>query len=146
MVSPYVYQDQELTQAIIGVAIQVHKHLGPGLLETAYQWCLEIEFKDKGWIYQREQAVPLIYKNRKLDCGFRFDFLIENKIVLELKSVEQLLPVHEAQLLTYLRLLDKQVGLLINFNEPVLKKGIRRCVLGAKDHLSFSGQGPVLAR
>src|SRR3989344_5477798 len=116
---------------------------GPGLLETAYQWCLEIEFKEKGWAYQQEQAVPLVYKNRKLDCGFRLDFLIEDKVILELTSVEKLLPIHEAQLLTYLRLLNKQVGLLINFNEPVLKRGIRRCVLGAKDSLSSSGQGPA---
>ena len=146
MVLAPTFQDQELTREIIGSAIQVHKYLGPGLLETAYQWCLEIEFKEKGWVYQREQVVPLVYKNRKLDCGFRLDFLIEDKVILELKSVEKLLPIHEAQLLTYLRLLNKQVGLLINFNEPVLKRGIRRCVLGAKDSLSSSGQGPALAR
>ena len=123
-------QDQQLTHEIIGAAIQVHRYLGPGLLESVYQYCLEIELKEKGLAYQREEAVPLTYRNRTLDCGFRFDFLIENKVVVELKSIDRLLPIHEAQLLTYLRLLNKQVGLLINFNEPVLKKGIRRCVLG----------------
>jgi GxxExxY protein len=136
------YLDQQLTHAIIGAAIEVHRHLGPGLLESAYQWCLEMEFKDRGWTYQREHAIPLTYRNRRLDCGFRCDFLVENQVVLELKSIESLLPIHRAQLLTYLRLLDKTIGLLINFNEPVLKKGICRCVLGRQNHLSSSGQGP----
>src|SRR6185295_1652269 len=123
---------QELTSKIIAAAIEVHKHLGPGLLEIAYQTCLAAELEDLKLQYQREVAVPLTYKGRKLDCGFRVDFLIESAVILELKSVETLLPVHESQILSYLRFMDKRVGLLLNFNEPILKKGIRRFVMGEK--------------
>ncbi len=125
--------DQELTSRIIAAAIEVHRHLGPGLLEIAYQTCLAAELEDRGIKYQREVVVPLTYKNRRLDCGFRVDFLIENSIVIELKSVEILLFVHESQILSYLRLMGKKVGLILNFNEPILKKGIRRFVLDKKD-------------
>ena len=123
---------QELTSKIIAAAIEVHKHLGPGLLEVAYQTCLAAELDTAQMQYQREVFVPLFYKGRALDCGFRADFLVENTIVLELKSVEFLLPVHESQLLSYLRLMNQPIGLLLNFNEPVLKKGIRRFVLDQK--------------
>ncbi len=135
------WQYQELTRKIIAAAIEVHKYLGPGLLEIAYQTCLAAELEDLKLNFQREVAVPLKYKNRKLDCGFRIDFLVESAVVLELKSVEAVLPVHESQLLTYLRLMNKQVGLLFNFNEPVLKKGIRRFALGGKGESTSPTQG-----
>ena len=128
-----LYQDQEVTHKIIAAAIEVHKNLGPGLLEIAYRFCLCFEMENIGLNYIQEVTVPLVYKNRKLDCGFRADFLVEDKVVLELKAIGNLLPIHEAQLLTYLRLMNKQVGLLINFNESALTKGVRRCVLKAND-------------
>jgi GxxExxY protein len=128
-----IYQYQELTQKIIAIAIEVHKTLGPGLLESVYRLCLGCEFENHGLRYQSELVMPLIYKKKTIDCGFRLDFLVENAVILELKSIEFVLPVHEAQLLTYLRLTGKQVGLIINFNVPVLKKGIRRCVLNAHE-------------
>ncbi len=136
---------QELTQKIIGAAIEVHKNLGPGLLEMAYHTCLATELETMKLHYQREMPVPIMYKNKKLDCGFRADFLVENTVVLELKSVESLSPIHESQILTYLRFMDKPVGLLLNFNELVLKNGIRRFVLGksAESTSLPSGQGPV---
>ncbi len=138
------WQYEELTQKIIAVAIEVHRHLGPGLLEVAYQTCLAAELESLKLSYQREVSVPLTYKGRKLDCGFRVDFLVEETVVLELKSVETILLVHESQILSYLRFTHKQVGLILNFNEPVLKKGIRRFVLGIAENtkLTHSGQGP----
>lgn len=129
------YQEQELTHRVIGSAIEVHKNLGPGLLESVYRLCLCYELESRGIAFKHELMVPLLYKNKTLDCGFRLDFLVEDKVIVELKAVESFLPVHEAQLLTYLRLMDKQVGLLINFNVPFLTKGtgIRRCVLNAEE-------------
>ena len=127
------YQDQELTHKILGAAIEVHRYLGPGLLESAYRFCLCMELDSLNIKYKQELTIPILYKNKKVDCGFRADIIVEDKVVLELKSVESLLPVHQSQLLTYLRLLNKQVGLLINFNEPALKTGIQRCVLQARD-------------
>ena len=106
--------------------------MGPGLLEAVYELCLCLEFENQGLKYQKEMTVPLNYKGKKIDHCFRLDFLVENEIVLELKSVDTMLPVHEAQLLTYLRFSKKQIGLLINFNVPVLKMGIRRCILSEK--------------
>ena len=128
-----IYQHQELTHKIIAAAIEVHKILGPGLLESAYRLCLAFELENQGLHYQQELLIPILYKDRKIDCGFRLDFLVENAVVLELKSIEKILPVHEAQLLTYLRLTGKQVGLLINFNVTMLKNGIHRSVLNALD-------------
>jgi len=128
-----IYQHQELTRKIIAAAIEVHKILGPGLLESAYRLCLAFEFENQGLHHQQELLVPILYKDKKIDCGFRLDFLVENAVVLELKSIETILPVHEAQLLTYLRLTGKQVGLLINFNVTMLKNGIHRSVLNAHD-------------
>jgi GxxExxY protein len=119
---------QELTGKIIGAAIEVHKNLGPGLLETVYGICLGTELENLGLHYQKEVAIPLLYKNQKINQFFRIDFVIENEIILELKSVETILPIHEAQILTYLRLSGKQVGLLVNFNVPLLKTGIRRYI------------------
>ena len=130
-----IYQHQELTHKIIAAAIEVHKILGPGLLESAYRLCLAFELENHGLCYLQELAIPFFYKDKKVDCGFRLDFLVENEVILEIKSVDSTLPVHEAQLLTYLRLTGKQVGLLINFKAPLLKNGIHRCVLKANESL-----------
>jgi GxxExxY protein len=117
-----------LTAKIIGAAIEVHKQLGPGLLESAYLHCLCYELSAANVQFRREMPVPIDYKGTKLDCGFRLDLLVENEVVVELKAVEKLLPVHTAQLLTYLKILGLTKGLLINFNERVLKDGVRRVV------------------
>ncbi len=127
------YQDEEINREVISSAIQIHKTLGPGLLESTYKTCLLLELQDRGLHCKQELLVPIVYKNHRIDCGFRIDLLVEEKIVVELKAIEQLLPVHEAQVLTYLRLFQKQVGLLINFNVVLLKRGIRRCVLNANE-------------
>ncbi len=118
-----------LTGEIIGAAIEVHKALGPGLLESAYEECLCREFGLRQLHFKRQQAIPVEYKGVKLDCGYRIDFLIEDLVILELKPVDSLQPIHEAQLLTYLKLTGLKVGLLINFNVPVLKQGIRRLII-----------------
>jgi GxxExxY protein len=117
------------TEPIIGAAIEVHKQLGPGLLESTYEECLCHEFQWRRIRFQRQVELPVIYKGLKLDCGYRIDLVVDETVVVELKAVEQLLPVHEAQLLTYLRLARKPVGLLANFNVPLLKDGIRRRVI-----------------
>ena len=119
----------EITQLIIGAAIEVHRALGPGLLESAYQTCLRRELELRGIRFAHEVILPLRYKGVQLDCGYRLDMLVMDSIVVEIKSVESLDPIHEAQLLTYLRLGNWKVGLLINFNVPVLKDGIKRRVL-----------------
>jgi GxxExxY protein len=118
-----------VTQAIIGAAIEVHRSLGPGLLESAYQQCLCRELKMRGITFERERALPLEYKGIRLECGYRLDLLVSGLVVVEVKSVEELAPIHEAQLLTYLRLDGWNVDLLINFNVSTLKQGIRRKVL-----------------
>ncbi len=118
-----------LTGEIIGAAIEVHKALGPGLLESAYEECLCREFGLRQLHFKRQQAIPVEYKGVKLDCGYRIDFLIEDLVILELKPVDSLQPIHEAQLLTYLKLTGLKVGLLVNFNVPVLKQGIRRLII-----------------
>jgi GxxExxY protein len=124
-----MYEHQELTHSIIGAAIEVHKVLGPGLLESAYEECLCYELRLRGIAYTRQIDLPVVYKQARLDCGYRMDVIVKNAVLLELKAVEQLLPIHEAQLLTYLRLSGLKIGLLINFNVPVLKQGIVRRVL-----------------
>jgi len=118
-----------LTGKVIGLAIEVHRHLGPGLLESAYEECLCWELKQAGLTVQRQTALPIVYKDVKLDIGYRVDVIVENRLILELKTVEKLLSIHEAQLLTYLRLTGLKTGLLINFNTAVLKNGIKRLVL-----------------
>ncbi len=118
----------QLTGKVIGAAIEVHKILGPGLLESAYEECLCHEFKLRSFPFERQKELPIEYKGVKLDCGYRLDVVVWNKVILELKSCNELQPIHEAQLLTYLKLANKKVGLLINFNVPVLKDGIRRMV------------------
>jgi GxxExxY protein len=115
-----------LTEAIIGAAIEVHRELGPGLLESAYSECLAHELTLAGRRFRREVQVPVQYKGLALECGYKVDFLVQDEVVVELKAVESLLGVHEAQVLTYMRLLGLPTGLLINFHVPALKQGIRR--------------------
>ena len=121
--------EEALTEQIIGALIEVHRTLGPGLLESAYQACTAREFALRGFPFEQELQLPLEYKGVYLDCGYRLDFIVAGKVIVELKTVESLQPVHEAQLLTYLRLTGCKVGLLVNFNVPVLKRGIKRMVL-----------------
>lgn len=118
-----------LTRNIIGAAIEVHRHLGPGLLESAYQQCLARELALRDIPYIREWPLPLEYKGLQMKCGYRVDFLVADAVVVEIKSIEAIAPVHQAQLLTYMRIGGWSVGLLINFNVLVLKTGIRRKVL-----------------
>jgi len=118
----------DLSYKVIGAAMEVHKTLGPGLLESVYQKALAFELDNRGFKIEVEKPIKVIYKEQDLDQGFRIDILVENKIIIELKSVEFVLPVHKKQLLTYLRLTDKRLGLLINFNEGILKDGITRTV------------------
>ena len=119
----------DLTGQIIGSAIEVHKALGPGLLESVYEECLCHEFDLRRIPYKRQHAIPVQYKGAKLDCGYRIDILVANRVILELKSVDCLEPIHEAQTLTYLKLTGFKVGLLINFNVPVLRDGVKRLIL-----------------
>lgn len=121
-------RDSELTEVIIGAAIEVHKTLGPGLLESAYEECFCYELNLRNVINERQKSLPLVYKNLKLDCGYRMDVVVDNRVVIELKSIEKILPIHEAQLLTYLKLSGLRTGLLFNFNVTVLKDGLRRLV------------------
>ena len=117
-----------LTGLIIGCAIEVHRELGPGLLESAYEQCLCHELSLQGAAFERQVSLPVVYKDIKLDCGYLMDLVVEGEIVVELKTVEKILPIHEAQLLTYLKLYHRPVGLLVNFNVPVLRSGIKRIV------------------
>jgi GxxExxY protein len=118
--------DNAITGAIIGAAMEVHNLLGPGLLESAYEECLAREFELRGIHYDRQKAVPVVYKDVKLDCGYRIDLVVEGHVVVELTAVENLAKIHEAIVLTYLRLSGCRIGLLINFNVLTLKEGIRR--------------------
>jgi GxxExxY protein len=118
-----------LSYQIIGASIEVHKRLGPGMLESAYEECLCRELELGGFTCSRQVPVPVIYRDIKLECGYRLDLLVENTVVVEVKSVEHLAPVHEAQVLTYLRFSDKHLGLLVNVNVKILKEGIRRFIL-----------------
>jgi GxxExxY protein len=118
----------EITETIIGAAIEVHRTLGPGLLESVYLNCLAKEFTLRHIPYEIEKNLPVLYKGHQLDCGFRLDFIVAGQVVVELKTVETLLPIHQAQLLTYLKLTGCKIGLLINFNVPVLVKGIKRMI------------------
>jgi len=123
-----VHNDQA-SNKVIGLAIEVHRHLGPGLLESAYEECLSLEMTQHAIGFRRQVALPVVYKGTRLDCSYRMDFVVENYLVLEIKTVESLLPIHEAQLLTYLKLSELKIGLLINFNVPLLRDGIKRMVL-----------------
>jgi GxxExxY protein len=123
-------QENEISRKIIGAAIEVHKMLGPGLLESAYEECLCCEMQLRGIKFERQVPLSLNYKGVDLDCGYRLDLLVEDKVIVELKSVEALEPIHEAQLLTYLKLRNAWLGLIINFNVIMLKDGVRRQVNG----------------
>jgi GxxExxY protein len=119
----------KITEAVIGAAIEVHREMGPGLLESAYRVCMAHEMALRGLSYKQEHSLPVCFKGVQLDAGYRLDFLVERSVVVELKAVEALVPVHDAQVLTYLRLTGCKVGLLIKFHVPVLKQGIKRLVL-----------------
>ena len=123
----------QVTETIIGAAIEVHRALGPGLLESTYEECLCRELSLRGVPFERQRSLPVEYKGLRLDCGYRLDLLVADTVVVEIKAVESLLPIHEAQLLTYLRLGGWKVGLLINFNVAILRQGIRRRVLGLEE-------------
>ena len=121
--------EQELTRKIIQCAIEVHKALGPGLLESAYEKCLMKEFELSDVLFKSQIELPLEYKGIRVDAGYRIDLIVERKVIIDLKAVESLIPVHETQLLTYMKLTGIRVGMLMNFNVPVLKDGIKRMVL-----------------
>ena len=121
-------ETNELSDKIIGAAIRVHKELGPGLLESIYEEAICLELEDLKLNYDKQLKIPLYYKNRQLKNHFRLDLLVENEIIIEIKSVEQILDVHHAQLLSYLRLTHKKVGLLLNFNTALMKNGLKRIV------------------
>jgi GxxExxY protein len=123
---PAPQANDPLTEKIIGFAIEVHRHLGPGLLESAYEECLCYELSQSGFSLARQVPLPVVYKSVRLDCGYRLDVVVEKRVIVELKSVERLMPVHEAQVITYLKLSGIPTGLLLNFNTPVLRDGIRR--------------------
>lgn len=122
-------QFDTLSNRVIGCAIEVHKELGPGLLESTYRACLSYELTLQGIPHRIEAPVKVLYKGLEVECGYRIDILVEESLVLELKSVSDLLPIHEAQLLTYMKLANKSIGLLLNFNEVRLKDGIKRMIL-----------------
>jgi GxxExxY protein len=121
--------DNDITHETIDAAIEVHKRLGPGLLESAYEICFAHELSLRHLRVDRQVAVPVIYREKKLECGYRIDLLVESRVVVELKSVEGLAPIHEAIILTYLRLSGHKIGLLINFNVAILKDGVRRFIV-----------------
>lgn len=122
----------KLTEKIIGAAIEVHRHLGPGLLESAYEACLVYELELLGLRVEKQKSLPVIYKEVQLEQGYRIDLLVENTVVVELKTVEEIAAVHEAQILSYLKLSGCQVGLLLNFNVKLLKDGVRRYAMSRK--------------
>jgi len=120
--------NEDFSRTVIGLAIEVHRELGPGLLESAYEECLAYELQRASIRFVRQGPVPITYKGLLLDCGYRLDLLVEDRLIVELKSVEELLPIFDAQVLTYMKLAKKSVGLLINFNVPMLKMGLKRFV------------------
>lgn len=122
--------ENDISEKIIGAAIEVHKQLGPGLLESSYEACLVYELKQIGLKVQNQVALPVVYKEVKLDAGYRIDVLVENKVIVEIKSVDALVDIHTAQLLTYLKLKDLKLGLLINFNSVKVKDGVKRILNG----------------
>ncbi len=121
-------RENEITEMVIGCAIEIHRALGPGLLESAYEACLCYELSQKGVPFKRQVSLPLSYKGVRLDCGYVMDLIVDDLVIVELKTVEKLLPIHEAQLITYLKLYGRSVGLLMNFNVALMKSGIKRLV------------------
>jgi GxxExxY protein len=138
-------KDSDLTHSIIGAAIEIHRKLGPGLLEAVYEECLAKEFDLMNIPYQRQKPIPLVYKDLKLDCGYRLDFLVGGRVVVEIKSIEAIAPIHESVMLTYLRLSETPIGLLINFNVPILKDGIRRYVWRYQEQENDNAEAPRCA-
>ena len=130
---PLMHNINDVSQAIIGAAIEVHRTLGPGLLESAYQQCLSHEFSLRQIPFERQTPLHVDYKGVRLDCAYRLDFLVSGMVVVELKAIEALLPIHQAQLLSYLKLGGWKLGLLINFHVPLLREGIKRVVLGLEE-------------
>lgn len=128
-------QLNQITESIIGAAIDVHRALGPGLLESAYEACLVFELVQHSLKVEQQKPLPIVYREVKLDCGYRLDLLVEEEVIVEIKAVDSLLPIHQAQLLSYLKLSGCNVGLLINFNVQVLKNGVRRVVNNFPDSL-----------
>ncbi len=119
----------QTTEKIIGCAIEVHKYLGPGLLESTYEECLAYELSKSNIPFERQKPLPVIYKETRLDCGYRIDILVNQQVIVEIKAIDNLIPIHEAQLLTYLKLSGCKVGLIINFNVKLLKHGLKRIIL-----------------
>jgi GxxExxY protein len=119
----------KITEELIGAAIAVHRALGPGLLESAYEACLAHELRGRGRVVETEKPMPVVYRGVHLDCGYRLDLLVDHRVIVELKAVDQVIPIHEAQLLSYLKLSGCPVGLLINVNVPVLVQGVKRLVI-----------------
>ena len=136
--------DSQLTHEMIGASIEVHRILGPGLLESAYKECLVYELQVRRPRFERQKPLPLVYKDTKLDCGYRADLIVEGRVVVELKTVDALAPIHDAVVLTYLRLSRCPIGLLINFHTAVWKDGIRRLVLNY--HEDEAGRKPLRRR
>lgn len=137
-------QLNKLSNQVIGAALTVHRELGPGLLESTYEACLWHELNVRGISTRRQVSLPVVYKEVKIDCGYRIDLLAEDELIVELKSVEGLKPIHGAQLVTYLKLSGSRLGLLINFNEKVLKHGIRRLVNGIDHEPSLRSSRPLV--
>lgn len=119
----------KITEGIIGAAIAVHRDLGPGLLESACEACLEFELLDRGYRVERQKECPVVYRGLRIDCGYRLDLLVNDRVIVELKAVDKIIPIYEAQLLSYLKLYGRRVGLLINFHERLLKNGIKRLIM-----------------
>jgi GxxExxY protein len=138
--------ETQISEKVIGAAIEVHRNLGPGLLESVYEECLCYELSQQGLKFQRQVEVPVLYKGVKLDCGYRLDLLVEDLIIVEIKSTESLLPVFAAQLLTYLKICRKRIGLLINFNVPILRNGLKRVANNYEEplRLCVSASNPIL--
>jgi len=130
-----------ITRRIIGAAIEVHRRLGPGLLESAYETGLAFELRQMGLKVEAQKPLPVIYRDVKLDCGYRLDLVVEDSVVVEIKAVDQLAPIHDAQLLSYLRLSGKRVGLLVNFHVRVLKNGLKRVVNDFPDSARSAASG-----
>src|SRR5579885_3323507 len=122
-------ENDPLTEKIIGLAIEVHRELGPGLLESAYEECLCFELKQAGIPFGRQVPLPVLYKKVRIECGYRMDIVVDGHLVVEIKAADRIMPIHEAQMLTYLRLSGCKIGLLMNFNDVTLKAGLRRFVL-----------------
>ena len=120
----------QLTSEIIGSAIEVHRNLGPGLLESTYEECLAFELQGRDMIVKRQHEIPILYKGNQLEQNYRIDLLVNNQVIVELKSIKRIEPIHDAQLLTYLKLANKKYGLLLNFNVPVMRQGIKRLLNG----------------